>query len=81
MSRITLIALLGTLCLGSAKAWPAPPELRQLTDDRYLNGYSEWSPDGSRIVFTSTRNGAPDLYVMKVDLERIKKDLKKLNEG
>ena len=29
---------------------------------------------------TSTRNGAPDIYVMKIDLEHIKEELKKLNE-
>jgi len=55
MSRITLIALLGTLCFSPAKAWAAPPELKQLTDDRYLNGYSEWSPDGKSIIYTSAR--------------------------
>lgn len=55
MSRITSIVLLGTLCFGSANAWTEPPGLKQLTDDRHLNGYSEWSPDGKHIIYTSAR--------------------------
>jgi len=27
----------------------------------------KWSPDGSRIVFTSSRNGQTEIYTMKVD--------------
>ena len=56
MSRITFVVLLGTLCFSSAKAWAEPHELKQLTDDRYMNGYSEWSPDGKWIIYTSAQD-------------------------
>ena len=48
---------------------------RQLTDRRMLRGdrgpvYDRdplWSPDGSRIAFTSSRNGGEEVYVMNAD--------------
>ncbi len=52
----------------------------RLTRSKGRDFEPSWSPDGKRIVFTSTRNGAPDLYVMKVNLKRIKRELKKLNK-
>lgn len=55
MSRVAWVALLAALFLSPAKAWTQPPELKQLTDDRHLNGYSEWSPDGKYIIYTSAR--------------------------
>jgi Tol biopolymer transport system component len=40
---------------------------RQLTNDRALEGETAWSPDGTQIVFTSTRGGAGgDLWVQSV---------------
>jgi Tol biopolymer transport system component len=43
----------------------APP--RQLTSEGFENlpnGTGFWSPDGSQLVFESTRTGAPDLWVL-----------------
>ncbi|MGD8451303.1 MAG: SUMF1/EgtB/PvdO family nonheme iron enzyme [Phycisphaerae bacterium] len=54
-------------------------ESLRLTSGQGRNMEPRWSPDGSRIVFMSTRNGAPDLYVMKVDLQKIRRDLDELN--
>jgi len=34
-----------------------------------------WSPDGKTIAFTSTRSGNFDIWIMKVDNEKIKKEL------
>ncbi len=34
-----------------------------------------WSPDGTRLAFTSTRSGSFDIWVMDVDVDQIKKDL------
>ena len=34
----------------------------RFTFDRNDDGYPIWSPDGSRVVFASTRNGAGDLF-------------------
>ncbi len=39
-------------------------------DDGYFNSYSDydasWSPDGRHVVFTSTRDGNPELYVADI---------------
>lgn len=36
----------------------------QLTNDRYVNMYPRWSPDGQKIVFVSDRTGKGDLYLL-----------------
>jgi Tol biopolymer transport system component len=42
-------------------------DLRQLTDNGAYNAESTVSPDGRRIIFTSTKDGDIDLYSMAVD--------------
>jgi len=42
-------------------------DLRQLTDNGFYNAEATLSPDGKRIVFTSTRDGDIELYTMKTD--------------
>jgi Tol biopolymer transport system component len=37
---------------------------QQLTIDAALDVDPEWSPDGTKIAFTSTRDGQADVYVM-----------------
>ncbi len=42
------------------------------------NGHNEgaiWSPDGTKIAFTSTRTGNFDIWIMDVNVEKLKKDL------
>jgi TolB protein len=46
---------------------PDGSDLRQLTNNGAYNAESTLSPDGSRIIFTSTRDGDIDLYTMKID--------------
>lgn len=48
---------------------PATGEARRLTDGESRNGGSEWSPDGERLAWTSTRrNGrSNDVWLMSVD--------------
>ena len=41
--------------------------LTQLTRDAGSNGSPAWSPDGKQIVFTSTRDGKPKIWVMNAD--------------
>ena len=38
-----------------------------------------WSPDGTRIAFSSSRTGRGDIYIMDVDVNTIKRDLGLLN--
>ncbi len=40
---------------------------RQLTTDLGYDAECAYSPDGSKIVFTSDRGGDPDLYIMNAD--------------
>lgn len=39
----------------------------QITDGTHFDGYGAWSPNGSRIAFTSNRNGVAGLYTMRAD--------------
>ena len=39
-------------------------EATNLTNDPDYDFWSSWSPDGTRIVFGSDRDGAVDLYTM-----------------
>jgi TolB protein len=48
-------------------ARPDGSDLRQLTDSPGYDAESTISPDGKRIVFTSTRDGDLDVYVMNID--------------
>ena len=45
-----------------------------------LNEGASWSPDGQKIAFTSTRSGNYDIWIMDVNFEQIKKELRALNE-
>ena len=42
-------------------------ELRRLTDSPGYDAECAYSPDGKSIVFCSTRDGDPDLYIMNAD--------------
>lgn len=46
---------------------PATGETQQLTDNDYYDAEATVSPDGSKIVFTSTQNGDLELYTMDID--------------
>ena len=45
-----------------------------------LNEGASWSPDGQKLAFTSTRSGNYDIWIMDVNIEQIKKELRVLNE-
>ncbi len=39
-----------------------------------------WSPDGKRIAFNSTRSGNFDVWLMDLDIERVREELQALND-
>lgn len=41
--------------------------LRRVTTDAAWDGQPSWSPDGTRLAFTSARAGLPDVYTMAID--------------
>jgi len=69
---------------GDDYVWPLYPEfeifianlkgevVQQLTDNDYYDAEATVSPDGKKIVFTSTRNGDLDLYVCDIDGSNVK---------
>ena len=46
--------------------------VRQITQDRNLAVSPAWSPDGRKLVYTSYRQGPPDLYLYDLDSGRIR---------
>jgi Tol biopolymer transport system component len=52
------LVLDGHVASGLEEATPAPP-CRDM--------FPQWSPDGERIVFTSDRDGDPEIYLMNAD--------------
>jgi Tol biopolymer transport system component len=51
----------------------------QLTTHPALEDSPRWSPDGTRIAFTSTRADGFDIWVMTVDPERLRRDVESAN--
>jgi Tol biopolymer transport system component len=41
--------------------------LTRLTTDEASEVGAKWSPDGSRLVFESTRDGSSDLWLIRLD--------------
>ena len=41
--------------------------IRRLTGAQGSDGHPAWTPDGTRLVFTATRNGVPQIYIMPAD--------------
>ncbi|NUO79736.1 PD40 domain-containing protein [candidate division KSB1 bacterium] len=80
MKRILLIALMASICYPPANADAQQIDLKQLTNDPYQDGYAAWSPDGNKLVFTSTRSGHWDIWTMALDLKLIAQRPKALND-
>ena len=64
--------------------WIMPAEggksLPLILSDQYHNESPAWSPDGKRISFASGRTGRGDIYLMELDIEKVKAELKSLNK-
>lgn len=54
------------------------PSLPLIVSEQAHNDGPCWSPDGKKLAFTSTRTGSFDIWIMDVDLEQLKKDLRPL---
>jgi Tol biopolymer transport system component len=71
-----------SLCEGRAcDLWVAPSgggKPVQLTMHPAYDDTPCWSPDGTKIAFTSARSGKMDVYVMDLDIEGIRAELKAL---
>ncbi len=70
MVAFALLAFIGGLLIYGFLTSPETQKsgsLINLTNDRGEDLMPSWSPDGSRIVFTSNRNGTADVYVMNAD--------------
>lgn len=80
MNRIIFVTLLVSICCLMTNANAQQINLKQLTNDPYQDGYAAWSPDGNKLVFTSTRSGHWDIWVMTLDLKLIAQKLKLLND-
>lgn len=48
-------------------------EQTRLTNNATDEAYPVWSPDGTKIAFMTSHNGAPDIYVMNADGSDIKR--------
>ena len=48
-------------------------DLQQLTDNGAYNAEATVSPDGRKIIFTSTRDGDIELYVMDIDGQNVRR--------
>lgn len=75
-SRLQLSDLQGAIAFESERTKgnmeimvAGPPNWKpvRLTDSPGFDGHPCWSPDGTRILFTSTRTGNKDLHVMNAD--------------
>ena len=55
-------------------------ETRQLTSEPAREGFPCWSPDGSRIAYSSSRERNVDILVMEVDIEKVISKLGEINE-
>jgi len=51
------------------------PSLPLIVSEQANNEGASWSPDGKKLAFTSTRSGSFDVWIMKVNVQQLKKDL------
>ncbi len=65
--RITFVIRSGSTGADIATASPSGDDVVQLTVGEGTNENPKWSPDGLRIVFSSTRNGGRNLFIMNWD--------------
>ncbi|GEM_PF-5743866 len=56
-----------------------PPVVYRITSDSSLDESPRWSPDGSRLIFTSARSGLVDLYVIR-DMPTLIATLKQMKD-
>jgi len=70
VSFMLLICLSGATCLPGHPPFPKHPGIRLLTPDLGLHRDPSWSPDGTRLVFSSAplpRGTPPEIYTMDIE--------------
>lgn len=65
--RISFVFRTGSTGADVVTASPAGDDVVQLTVGEGTNETPKWSPDGLRMVFSSTRNGGKNLFIMNWD--------------
>ncbi len=55
------------------------PSIYRVTSDSSLDESPQWSPDGTQLIFTSTRSGLVDLYILR-DMPRVIAYLKQMKD-
>ncbi len=60
------------------RADPDGSNIERLTDNPYYDAEAVYSPDGSKLVFTSLRDGDLDIYTMKPDGSDVKRITREL---
>jgi TolB protein len=67
----------------SCDLWAAPSgggKAVQLTMHPSYDDTPSWSPDGTRIAFTSARTGKMDIYIMDLDLGDLRNEMEKISD-